>query len=186
MSQAGPGRVLFGEEEIARRVQELGGEITACYRDRGVEEVTVVSVLKGGFVFLADLVRHLDLDLRLDFMAISSYHHAGERPRGVRILQDLSQSIYRRHVLLVEDIIDTGLTLSYVLRNLGEREPAAIRLCALLDRAIRRIAPIELHHRGFEVGEEFLVGYGLDYRQRWRNLPCIRVLEEPAPQGLTR
>ncbi len=178
-----PGRVLLSAEDIARRVEELGGEICAYYRREGRGELTVVSVLKGGFVFLADLIRHMDIDLSLDFMAISSYHDADDRPRGVRIIKDLSQSIYRRRVLVVEDIIDTGLTLSYILRNLREREPEEIRVCTLLDRAARRIAPLELHHRGFEVGEEYLVGYGLDYRQRWRNLPFVCVLEGAVADG---
>lgn len=173
-----PGPVLLDKTEIARRVGELGEEINEHYRGERIEEITVVSVLKGGFIFLADLIRHLRVDLRLDFIAISSYHDADDRTRGVRILKDLSESIYRRHVLLVEDIIDTGLTLSFIMRNLREREPADIRLCTLLDRSARRIAPLELHYRGFEVGDEYLVGYGLDYRQFWRNLPSIHVLED--------
>ncbi len=185
MALQAPGRVILSAEEIARRVEELGGEIASYYRRHGGGEVMVISVLKGGFVFLADLIRHMDVDLRLDFMAISSYHDADARTRGVRIIKDLSQSIYHQRVLVVEDIIDTGLTLSYILRNLREREPAEIRLCTFLDRATRRIAPLELHYRGFEVGEEFLVGYGLDYRQRWRNLPFVCVLEKGASDALS-
>lgn len=176
-----PGQMLFSEEEIAGRVRELGGEITRDYRrDFGDSvEVTAVSVLKGGFIFLADLMRSMDLNLRIDFMAISSYQEYARTSGAVRIVKDLSESIFNRNVLVVEDIVDTGLTLSYIMRNLGSREPKSLKVCTLLDRAARRIAPMDIGYIGFEVGEEFLVGYGLDYLQRWRNLRCICVLERP-------
>jgi hypoxanthine phosphoribosyltransferase len=175
------GNVVFDEEEIFYRVRELGEEITAYYLSNKNPdiEVTVVSILKGGFIFLADLIRNINLDISVDFMAISSYHQASQASSGVRIIKDLSMSISERNVLVIEDIIDTGLTLSYILRNLKSRGPNEIKVCTLLDRAIRRIAPLEIDFRGFEVGEEYLVGYGLDYMQKWRNLKHICAMKSP-------
>jgi hypoxanthine phosphoribosyltransferase len=171
-------RVVFSEDEIASRVRELASEINIDYRERhgSQADVVIISMLKGAFVFLADLTRHLDLELSLDFMAISGYGPSEARS-GVRIEKDLSGSIYNRKILIVEDIIDTGLTLSYILRNLKSREPAEIRICTLLDRAIARIAPIEIDFKGFEVGREYLVGYGLDHLQKWRNLPYLCAMQ---------
>jgi len=172
------GDIVFSEKAISDRVLELGKKITDDYlRENGPGvEVSVVSVLKGGFVFLADLIRQIDLDLTIDFMAISGYQKDGRDYPGVRIIKDLSESVYGKNLLLVEDIIDTGLTLSYILRNLESRQPREIKICALLDRAVRRIAPLHIDYVGFEVGEEFLVGYGLDHLQKWRNLRDIRAL----------
>lgn len=178
-------RIVFTEEEISLRVRELGAEITADYTLRhgpGIQ-VAIISILKGAFIFLADLIRAIDLDLTLDFMAISSYPGSGHTDGAVRIEKDLSESIYNRNVLVVEDIIDTGLTLSYILRNLRSRAPAEIRICTLLDRAVARIAPIDINYGGFEVGEEFVVGYGLDYLQKWRNLNYICALEDPGVES---
>lgn len=168
-------RVVFSEDEIARRVRELGREITSDYprESEATGPLAVVSILKGGFIFLADLVRHIQLDLTIDFMAISSYAGPERGAGGVKILKDLSESVYGRDVLLVEDIVDTGLTLAYILRNLASRGARELRVCTLLDRAARRIAPVKLDYRGFEVGEEYLVGYGLDHQQKWRNLRYI-------------
>lgn len=171
------GPVLFTEEQIAARVREVGEEITRDYRARDDpwREVVLVSVLKGGFIFLADLVRRLDLPVVVDFLAISSYGNRNAAT-GVRITKDLSESIHEKDVLVVEDIVDTGLTLSYILRNLEARGPQSIKVCAFLDRVVKRIVPLEVHYRCFEVGEEFVVGYGLDYRQKWRNLPRVCIL----------
>ncbi|MGQ9535949.1 MAG: hypoxanthine phosphoribosyltransferase [Actinomycetota bacterium] len=171
------GPVLVDAEAIATRVREVGEEINRDYqaRDNPGEEVVLVNVLKGGFIFLADLVRCLRFPLVVDFMAISGYGDRGTSS-GVRILKDLSESIRGREILVVEDIVDTGLTLSYILRNLESRGPLSIRVCTFLDRAVRRIVPVEIHYRCFEVGKEFVVGYGLDYRQKWRNLPQVHVL----------
>lgn len=168
-------RLVFREEEIQKRVRDLGKEITSDYAALYGEgaEVRMVSVLKGGFIFLADLIRCVQLDVTVDFMAITSYGEAAASSGAVRIEQDLSMSIEDRFVLVVEDIIDTGLTLHYILRNLRSRNPRDLRVCTLLDREVRRIAPIDISYRGFEVGEEFLVGYGLDYRQKGRNLRNI-------------
>ncbi|MDY6794324.1 MAG: hypoxanthine phosphoribosyltransferase [Actinomycetota bacterium] len=173
------GDIVFSEDQISGRVRELAGQMTGYYVQAYEEgtPLTIVSVLKGGFVFLADLIRCMDLDIRVDFMAISSYRESTRSSGAVKIVKDLSQGIYRKHVLLVEDIVDTGLTLSYILRNLTSREPADIKVCTLLDRAVRRIAPLEIDFVGFQVGEDFLVGYGLDYHQQGRNMPYICRLE---------
>lgn len=173
--------IVIGEEEITRRVRELGAEISADFRG-GQGPLAVICMLKGGFIFMADLIRTIDLELAVDFMAISSYRESSPDSSGVRIVKDLSQSIRGRDVLLVEDIVDTGLTLSYILRNLRERGPRELKVCTLLDRSGSRIAPLHIDYRGFEVGEEFLVGYGLDYLQKWRNLRFICTL---ASEGIT-
>jgi hypoxanthine phosphoribosyltransferase len=172
-------RIVIAEDEISSRVVELGQTITKDYvlQKGAAAEVSVVSILKGSFIFLADLIRQIELDLKLDFMAISSYHQHNQDSAGVAIIKDLSQSVYGKNILLVEDIIDTGLTLSYVLRNLESRRPAEIKVCTLLDRISRRIAPVDIDYIGFEVGEEYLVGYGLDYMQKWRNLRYISTLD---------
>jgi hypoxanthine phosphoribosyltransferase len=173
-----PHRMAFTEEEITERVRELASEITAEYEhlQTSEESLLIVSMLKGAFIFLADLIRSIDLEVSIDFMAISSYGPSGARS-GVRIEKDLTESIYNRNLLIVEDIIDTGLTLSYILRNLRSRGPSEIRVCTLLDRAVARIAPIEIDFSGFEVGREYLVGYGMDYLQQWRNLPYLCAME---------
>jgi hypoxanthine phosphoribosyltransferase len=175
-------RVVFSEEQIAQRVRELGAEISSDYGQGGNAELAIVSVLKGGFVFLADLIRTIDVDLTVDFMSISSYGETGSASSGVRIIKDLSESIYRRDVLVIEDIIDTGLTLSYILRNLKEREPRSLRVCTLLDRNEKRITPLDINYRGFEIGEEYVVGYGLDHMQGWRNLRFICTLRGVGPK----
>lgn len=173
------GNIVFTEDQIYQRVRELGEEITDDYRQEHGQYATlmVVSILKGGFIFLADLIRHIHLDLSIDFMAISSYGESTRTSGDVKIVKDLSDSIYNKRVLVVEDIIDTGLTLSYILRNLISREPQEIKVCTLLDRTARRIAPLEADYSGFQVGEDFLVGYGLDYLQKWRNLRYICTLK---------
>ncbi|MDI6874640.1 hypoxanthine phosphoribosyltransferase [Candidatus Solincola sp.] len=171
------GPVLFTADAIAARVKEVSAEINRDYlaREEPGRDVVLVSVLKGGFIFLADLVRCLEIPVVVDFLAISGY---GDRrtSAGVRILKDLSESIRGRDVLVVEDIVDTGLTLSYILRNLEARGPESVRVCTFLDRAVKRIVPVEIRYRCFEVGEEFVVGYGLDYNQKWRNLPHVHLL----------
>mgnify|MGYP005846433323 CR=1 FL=1 len=168
-------RVVFSEDEISRRVRELGRQITSDYlrEHEAPGPLAVVSILKGGFIFLADLVRSIRLDLTIDFMAISSYAGSERGSGGVKILKDLSESVYGQDVLVVEDIVDTGLTLAYILRNLASRGARELKVCTLLDRAARRIAPLSVDYRGFEVGEEYLVGYGLGHQQKWRNLRYI-------------
>lgn len=153
-------------EILDQRVTELADEITAAYqRTRPL----LVTVLRGGVFFLADLVRRVRVPLEVDFLAISRY----DQGRRARIVKDLDLDVAGRHVLLVEDVIDTGLTLAFLLRVLAARDPASLRICALLDRSVRRIADLPLDFVGFEVGDEFLVGYGLDLEGRLRNLPAI-------------
>jgi hypoxanthine phosphoribosyltransferase len=165
--------LLFPEKAIVARVRELAEEITTDYAGR---EPMLVAILRGSIMFLADLVRRIDLPLIVDFMSISKYGDADEDagPSGVvRILKDLEQDIGGRHVLVVEDIIDTGLTLSYLLTVLRAREPASLEVCALLDKRVRRIPNIDLRYSGFECPDQFVVGYGLDLNERHRNLPYI-------------
>lgn len=160
------GEVRVPAAELTERVGELAADIAAAYR--GTAPV-LVTVLRGGTFFLADLVRRLPLAVEVDFLALTPYG-AG---RTARVLKDLDREIAERHVLVVEDIVDTGLTLSYLLRTLAARQPASLRVCALLDRSVRRIAEVPLDWVGFEVGDEFLVGYGLDIDERLRQLPAV-------------
>ena len=156
-------------------MRELAGEISFDYRDR--EEVILVGILKGAFVFLADLVRFLSVPARVDFMCVSSYGKATTTSGVVRILKDLDESVEGRHVLLVEDIVDTGLTLQYLKDNLETRGAASVEVCVLLDKQERRLIDVPLDYCGFTVPDRFLVGYGLDYRERYRHLPYIAILE---------
>jgi hypoxanthine phosphoribosyltransferase len=169
--------VLFSASEIERRVNELGAEIA---RDYAGKEPLFIGVLKGVTCFMADLMRHTALPLSVDFMTISSYED--DRGGAVRIVQDLSENIGGRDVLIVEDIIDTGMTLNHLMKQLEAREPATLRVCALLDKRVRRLVDVPLDYVGFEVPDEFVVGYGLDYRQRFRNLPFIATLRPEALQ----
>ena len=164
---------MFDEGQIKQRVGELADEISEGV---GGERPFLIGVLSGSVVFLSDLVRRLDLDADVDFMAVSSY--AGQDPSGVvRITKDLDASIENRDVVVVEDVIDTGLTLNYLLRNLENRNPKNIRVCTLIDKPTRRIPQIELHHVGFEV-EDYVVGYGLDFQGLYRNLPFILAITD--------
>jgi hypoxanthine phosphoribosyltransferase len=165
--------VLLSGEEVQARVAELGAQLAADYESR---EPVLVSVLKGSIIFLADLVRAMPIPLSIDLMEVSSYGTSTESSGQVRILKDLSTSIEGREVIVVEDIIDTGLTLNYLLRYLHDKGPASIRICCLLDKPARRLAPIEIDYRGFTIADRFVIGYGLDYGERYRNLPYIGVL----------
>jgi len=168
-------RVLFSEGEIRARVGELAADISADY---GESAPLLVSVLKGALYFVADLTRAITIPTALDFMAITSYGSAQATSGAVRLIKDLDEEISGRHVLLVEDIIDTGLTAAYLLRTLRARDPASLRICTLLDKTARRIVDtLPITYRGFEVPDIFVVGYGLDYRQLYRNLPYIGVLK---------
>jgi hypoxanthine phosphoribosyltransferase len=169
--------VLFGREDIRRRIEELGRTITGDYEGRAP---ILVSVLKGGSVFLADLIRVISLPLAFDYMSISRYGDAAESMGRVRIVKDLEQDVGGRDVIIVEDIVDTGLTLSYLISVLQSREPASIEVCALLDKAARRIAPLTIRYRGFECPDVFVVGYGLDFQERYRNLPDILAVQDLA------
>lgn len=169
-------KVLISEEKLQARVAELGQAVNGMYDD--ADRPLLVCVLKGAFMFLADLTRHLEMRHEVDFMEVSSYG-AGTASSGVvRILLDLEQSIEGRHVLIVEDIIDSGRTLDYITRNLRTRRPASLRVCSLLSKPSRREIEIPVDFVGFEVPDEFVVGYGLDYAEEYRNLPFIGVLKE--------
>jgi hypoxanthine phosphoribosyltransferase len=163
--------VLISASQIERRLNELGQQIARDYADR---EPLFVGVLKGVTCFMADLMRHVSLPVSIDFMTISSYE--GDRTGAVRIVQDLTENIEGRDVLIVEDIVDTGMTLNHLMKQLQAREPASLRVCALLDKRARRLVEVPLDYVGFEVPDEFVVGYGLDYRQRFRNLPFVATL----------
>jgi hypoxanthine phosphoribosyltransferase len=174
--------VLLDEDRIALRVRQLGEAITRDYAGRAP---VLVFVMKGALIFVADLIRHIDLPLRIDFMVVSSYG-AGTETGGVHVVTDLRSDIRDRDVIVVEDIVDTGLTLQEVLGRLAARHPASIAVCTLLDKPARRRVPLEVRYVGFDVPDEFVVGYCLDYGERYRNLPFIGVLKpeiysEPAP-----
>ncbi len=165
--------ILLDSQTVATRVAELGAQLSADYAGR---DPVLVSVLKGALVFLADLMRAMDLPSSIDLMEVSSY--AGTETSGqVRILKDLSKPIEGRDVIVVEDIIDTGLTLNYLLGYLADRQPASIKICCLLDKPARRLADIPIDYIGFTIPDRFVIGYGLDYDERYRNLPYIGVLK---------
>ncbi|TME82827.1 MAG: hypoxanthine phosphoribosyltransferase [Chloroflexi bacterium] len=168
------GEILLDEETIQARVAELGRQISAAY---GGRQLTLVSVLKGSLPFMADLMRHITIPLRIDLMEVSSYGGTATESSGlVRILKDLSSSIEAADVLLVEDIIDTGLTLNYLLRYLRGKNPASLRICTLLDKPARRLVEIPVDYIGFTIPDQFVVGYGLDYGELYRNLRFVGVL----------
>ncbi len=168
------GKELFTDSDIKNRISELGLEIT---RDYKYKNLLLVSILRGGVIFLADLIKEIDLTLSIDFMSISKYGIDDTSTGVVRITKDLDESIEGKDVLIVEDIIDTGLTISYLLRNLKSRFPGSIEICTLLDRDVRRIAEIDIKYAGFKIGEKYIVGYGLDYKQKFRNLQSIYELK---------
>ena len=176
--------VLVTQEAIAGRVAEMGRELAAACAN---SVPLLVGVLTGSALFLADLVRHMDIPLEMDFMAVASYGGGQLRQSSgaVRIIKDLNTIIEGRDVLLVEGIVDTGMTVGYLMRNLQARKPRSIRLCTFLDKPARRIVPVPVAFRGFEIPDRFVVGYGLDFRQRYRNLPYVGVLSGEAT-GLTR
>ncbi len=167
-------KVVFKAEEISDRVSCIGQAITKDYQNRNL---VLVSVLRGSLLFLADLFRQINLPVVIDFMAISSYGNSSKESGVVQVLKDLNESILGKDVLVIEDIVDTGLTLSYLLRSLQAKQPLSLKVCALLDKSARRIIDIDLAYKGFDCPDVFVVGYGLDYRQKYRNLPYIGVLK---------
>src|SRR5215831_11308691 len=173
--EAAVGEVLIDEVTLAGRVAELGAEVSGDYHGR---DLLLIGVLKGAVFFMADLMRHLTVPCEVDFMAISSYGDATDSSGIVRILKDLDINIEGRDVLVVEDIIDSGLTLSYLIRNLESREPATLEVCALLTKPSRREIDVPVRYVGFEIPNKFVVGYGLDFAERYRNLPYVGVLDE--------
>lgn len=170
----GVAEVLISEERLQQRVRELGAQITQDYDDLNP---ILICVLKGGYLFLADLTRQLQMRHGIDFMAISSYGDGTESSGVVRILKDLDSDISGRHILVVEDIIDTGRTLAYLLENLRSRQPASLRVCTLLSKPARRQIDLHVDYVGFEIPDKFVVGYGLDFAEAYRNLPFIGVLK---------
>ncbi len=175
---AGASRVLFSKQQVQARVKELGKQIADDYAG---EEPILVGVLRGVVVFIADLMREIDLKLQVEFMEISHY---GERSDAIDIIRDVTTSLAGRHVIVVEDIVDTGLTLRYLLEHLQAKRPASLKVCALLDKSVRRMADIPLHYVGFEIPDEFVIGYGLDYAGRYRNLPHVGILQPVEPKAI--
>lgn len=167
-------RILHTEEELRRRVKEIGGQITADYAGK---QPMLVSVLRGSYIFMADLTRAIDLDVTVDFMVVSSYGAGTVSSGQVEIKKDLSDSIEGRDLIVVEDILDSGNTLYYLMDVLKARKPASIRLCTLMDKPERRTKPITADYVGFTIPDAFIVGYGLDYNERYRNLPYVGVLK---------
>jgi hypoxanthine phosphoribosyltransferase len=172
-SESEIGEVLVSEQELQRRVRDLGKEISRDYAGR---PLLLIGVLKGAVFFLSDLMRFIDIPVEVDFMAVASYGSATDSSGVVRILKDLDAAIEDRDVLIVEDIVDSGLTLQYLLRNLGSRNPRTLEVCALLTKPARRKVPLQARYVGFEIPDRFVVGYGLDYAERHRNLPFVAAL----------
>ena len=173
MTRSAIGDILVQPDELEHRVRELGAQISRDYADR---QLLLIGVLKGAVFFVADLMRHLDVDCELDFMAVSSYGASTDSSGVVRILKDLDAPIEGRDVLIVEDIVDSGLTLSYLFRMLRARGPASLEVCALLTKPERREIDLPIRYVGFEIPNRFAIGYGLDYAERYRNLPYVAVL----------
>jgi hypoxanthine phosphoribosyltransferase len=169
------GEILVQPDDLKQKVRDLGEQISADYGDR---DLLLVCVLKGAVFFLADLMRHIDIPCEVDFMAVSSYGSETDSSGVVRILKDLDRPIAGRDVLIVEDIVDSGLTLQYLMRNLGAREPASLEVCALLTKPERRKVELPTRYVGFEIPDKFAIGYGLDYVERYRNLPYVAALTE--------
>ena len=167
-------KVLLSEEQLSQKIAELGEEISKDYQGK---EIVAICVLKGAILFMADLAMAVKVPMALDFMAVSSYGNGTSTSGTVRILKDLDNSIEGKHVLVVEDIIDSGVTLKYLLKNLKSRKPASIKLCTLLNKPERRRVEVDIDYCGFTVPDYFLVGYGLDYAEKYRNLPFIGILK---------
>jgi hypoxanthine phosphoribosyltransferase len=171
--EKGVAEILIDEDVLQRRIAELGDEISADYHGR---DLLLLGVLKGAVFFMSDLMRRLTIPCEIDFMAISSYGASTDSSGVVRILKDLDINIEGRHVLVVEDIIDSGLTLSYLMRMLESREPESLEICALLTKPERREIDVDVRYTGFEIPNRFVIGYGLDFAERYRNLPYVAVL----------
>lgn len=169
------GEILVQPDDLKQKVREIGQQISADYADR---DLLLVCVLKGAVFFLADLMRHIEIPCEVDFMAVSSYGSETDSSGVVRILKDLDRPIAGRDVLIIEDIVDSGLTLQYLLRNLGAREPASLEVCALLTKPDRRKVELPTRYVGFEIPDKFAIGYGLDVAERYRNLPYVAALTD--------
>ena len=172
-------KILFSEADLKNRIAELGKQISTDYAGK---EILMIGVLRGAVIFMADLARAIDLPVAIDFMAVSSYGAATTSSGVVRILKDLDEDVENKHLLIVEDIIDSGLTLNYLMDNLWSRKPASIKICTLLNKPDRRKVEVPIEYNGFTIPDYFVVGYGLDYAEKYRNLPFIGVLK-PAAYG---
>lgn len=170
-------KILFDEAQIGEIVARIGAQITETHRGK---DTVLIGILKGANVFLADLIRRIELPIQLDFMAVSSYGLSSQSSGVVRILKDLDKPIEGRHIIIVEDIVDTGLTLHYLIENLKSRGPASIKVCTLLDKPTRRKVAVDIDYKGVDVPDVFIVGYGIDYAETYRNLPYIGALRESA------
>lgn len=170
-------KVMISEEEIKVKIKELGAQISKDYQGK---DLLMICVLKGAVVFMADLIREVKIPLNIDFMAVSSYGSSTSSSGVVRILKDLNESIENKHVLIVEDIVDTGLTLKYLVENLKSRGPASIKICTFLDKPERRKSDIIPDYCGYPIPDEFVVGYGLDFAEKYRNLPYVAILDPEA------
>ena len=173
-------KILFSKDELADRIKELGAAITADYAGK---EILMIGVLRGAVIFMADLARSIDLPVAIDFMAVSSYGAATSSSGVVRILKDLDENVANKHLLIVEDIIDSGLTLNYLIENLWSRKPASIKICTLLNKPDRRKVEVPIAYNGFTIPDHFVVGYGLDFAEKYRNLPFIGVLKPKVYEG---
>ena len=173
--------ILLTEEMLKNKVAELGAQITRDYADK---EIFAIGILRGAVVFMADLIRAIERPVQIDFMAVSSYGMQADSSGIVRILKDLDSSITGKHVLIIEDIIDSGQTLSYLIKNLSERKPASIQLCTLMNKPERRKVDLPVKYVGFEIPNEFVVGYGLDYAEKYRALPYIGILKPEVYSGI--
>jgi hypoxanthine phosphoribosyltransferase len=168
-------QVLYDEEAIQRRIQEIGNQISADYVDKNP---ILINILRGGVIFLADLVRNITIPMEMDFMSISSYGDSTVSSGVVKIRKDIDTDICGRHVIIVEDIVDSGLTLEYLIEYLKQHKPASVKTCVLLDKPKAHKVDVEVDYKGFDIGNEFVVGYGLDYAEKYRNLPYIGILKE--------
>ena len=168
--------VLFTREQIQSKVKEMAETIEADYH--GIDDLILIGVLKGANIFMGDLMREINLPIRIDFMAVSSYGHSTESSGVVRILKDLDMEIEGKHVLIIEDIVDTGLTLKYLTDNLKSRNAASLKICSLLDKPSRRKCDLVVDYVGYEIPDRFIVGYGIDYAEQYRNLPYIATIAE--------
>lgn len=166
--------ILLTQEQLAARVKELGDQISKDYQGK---EILMIGILRGAVIFMADLARAVKVPVALDFMAVSSYGQSTSSSGIVRILKDLDEEVQGKHLLIVEDIIDSGLTLKYLLENLKSRNPASIKICTLLNKPERRKAEVPVEYNGFTIPDNFVVGYGLDYAEKYRNLPFIGILK---------
>lgn len=175
------GRILISEEEILKRAREIGQQITKDYKG---EEVVVLGTLKGSLLWMSDVVKNINLDVKLDFIQASSYGSSTISSGVVKVGYEPSENMYNRNVIIMEDIVDTGNTLSYIVKKLEERNPKSVKICTMLDKPSRRVSDIKADYIGFEVENLFIVGYGLDYDQRFRNLPYVSYLTEEDVEAL--